>query len=98
LNGYNANSIFLAGSIEWNNLLAIHEGRHMDLFDRLFRFYHLLDAAGEYAVLGLTVWHTPMWFFEGDASESKRFKSAAADANRNSTLPTDFTVNIQLLL
>lgn len=59
----------MAGNIEWYNLLAIHEGRHMVQFDRFNSGFTRLAGllAGEYAVLGLTVWHTPMWFFEGDA-------------------------------
>jgi len=69
----------MTGNFEWYNLLAIHEGRHMVQFDRfnsgLIRLAGLLF--GDYAIIGLTVWHTPMWFFEGDAVGTETALSGA---------------------
>ena len=59
----------MSGNIEWYNLLATHEGRHMVQFDRFNSGFTRLAGFlfGEYAILGLSFWHAPMWFWEGDA-------------------------------
>ena len=85
----------MTGNIEWYNLLAIHEGRHMVQFDRfnsgLTRLVGLL--AGEYAILGLTVWHTPMWFIEGDAVGIETALSSAGRGRQ-----PEFDLGIRTLL
>ncbi len=86
----------MAGSIEWYNLLAIHEGRHMVQFDRFNSGFTRLAGllAGEYAVLGLTVWHTPMWFFEGDAVG---IETALSSAGRGRQPEFDLAIRTLLL-
>jgi len=83
------------GNIEWYNLLAVHEGRHMVQIDRfnsgLTRLAGLL--IGEYAILGLTVWHTPMWFIEGDAVGIETALSSAGRGRQ-----PEFSLPIRTLL
>jgi len=68
-----------SGPIDWFDLLAAHEGRHMVQFDilnsGLTRF--IGHFTGETGIGAMIMWTTPMWFFEGDAIASETAFSKA---------------------
>jgi hypothetical protein len=57
------------GIIDWYQLLAIHEGRHMAQLDAFDQGFNRLAGIlmGEIGLGGFSMWGTPLWFVEGDA-------------------------------
>lgn len=86
----------MTGNFEWYNLLATHEGRHMVQFDRFNSGFTWLMGllVGDYAVLGLSVWHTPMWFIEGDAVA---METALSESGRGRQPEFDLEIRTLLL-
>lgn len=84
-----------AGNMEWYNLLAIHETRHMVQFTRMkdsFMQKILHFLLGDYGILP-TFYTFPTYFFEGDAvltetllSESGRGRSPGFEMNWRAAL------------
>lgn len=58
-----------AGTIEWYNLLASHEGRHIIQFDKANQgsIHAARVLFGELGQMVLSMLAIPMWFWEGDA-------------------------------
>jgi len=58
-----------SGIIDWYQLLAIHEGRHMAQLDAFDQGFNRLAGIlmGEIGLAGFSIWGTPLWFIEGDA-------------------------------
>jgi len=85
----------VANGIEWYNLLAVHEGRHMVQLDRLNSGFTRLASffLGDYGHLILTFWQTPLWFLEGDAVGTE---TALTDAGRGRQ--AEFTLPIRTLI
>ncbi|NLF42932.1 MAG: hypothetical protein GX587_09570, partial [Bacteroidales bacterium] len=68
-----------SGPIDWFDLLATHEGRHMVQFDILNSGFtrFIGNFTGETGIGTMIMWSTPMWFLEGDAIASETAYSEA---------------------
>lgn len=76
----------LQGPLDWMDLLALHEYRHVKQFDALDRGVTRFFSRwlGDFAQGGFSVWTIPMWLFEGDAVATE---TALTDGGRG-RMPT----------
>ena len=62
-------SVSEMGVIDWYNILAIHEGRHIVQFDKFNQGFNKIMGIlfGSYGQMSFSFLSAPMWFWEGDA-------------------------------
>jgi len=85
-----------AGTNEWYNLLASHEGRHIVQFDKMNKGITKVAGVlfGEIGQMAFSVLLTPTWFWEGDAID---METAISHSGRGRMPAFDMEIRTLLL-